>query len=166
MSLFSSTLDHLPPCLLSTLAVTAYAKDVGGIQRVVQVWLYGNQTTAILNIRDNQYVLTNEAGSPILNGGGVAIDPDGSERPLTESEIIEHLNRPDLVYKDDGTVWVFYRGQKIEITDLFDADGVCYLELRDGDEVLYATIKKGHGMMVNPNSYVQPWQFSITKEPS
>lgn len=154
----------LAACLVFTLAITAYAADIGGIQRIIQIWRFGDQTTAVLVIQDGQYSLTDEEGSFIQSGGGIAIEPDGSERPLTEEEILEHLDRPDLVYKEDGTVWVFYRAQSIEITDLFDADGVCYLELRDGEDVLYLTIKKGNGMMVSSKAYVQPWQFSITKE--
>lgn len=155
----------LAACLIFSLAMTAYAADIGGIQRIIQIWRYGDQTTAILDIQEGKYTLMDEAGSLIMGGGGVAIDPDGSERPLTEAEIIEHLNRPELLYKEDGTVWVFCRGQKIEITDRFDADGVCFLELRDVDDVLYVTVKKGNGMMVSSKAYVQPWQFSITKEP-
>ena len=154
----------LAACLIFSLAITAYAADIGGIRRIVQIWRHGNQTTAILDIQDGQYSLTDETGALIMSGGGVAFDPDGSERPLTEDEIFAHLDRPELQYKEDGTVWVFYHSQKIEITDLFDADGVCYLELKDGEDVLYVTVTKENGMAVSPNAYVQPSQFSTTKK--
>ena len=155
----------LAACLVFTLAVTAYAADIGGIRRLIQIWLYGEQTTAVLEVQNGQYTLTDEEGSFIRGGGGVAIEPDGSERPLTEEEILEHLDQPELYHKEDGTIWVYYRGQKIEITDRFDADGYCYLELRNGTEILYATIERNGGMSTSPEKYVQPHQFGTTQEP-
>ena len=152
-------------CLVFTLAVTAYAADIGGIRRLIQIWLYGEQTTAVLDVQNGQYTLTEEDGSFIRGGGGVAFEPDGSERPLTEAEILEHLDQPELYHKEDGTIWVYYHGQKIEITDRFDEDGYCYLELRNGTEILYATIERNGGMTTSPEKYVQPHQFGTTQEP-
>ena len=43
-----------------------------------------------------------------MGGGGVAFEPDGTERALTEEEMLEHLNAPEVVYEDDGTVTVYY----------------------------------------------------------
>lgn len=154
----------LAACLIFTLAVTVYASDIGGIRRMIQIWLFGDRTTAVLDMQDGQYTLTDEEGSFIRGGGGVAIEPDGSERPLTEAEILEHLDHPEVAYLDDGSIWVFYRGQKIEITDLFDKDGFCYLTLQDGEDVLYATIDKNGGMATSPVEFVQPHAFG-TSEP-
>lgn len=154
----------LAACLVFTLAVTAYAADIGGIRRIIQIWLYGDQTTAVLDVQGGQYTVTDEEGSFIKGGGGVAFEPDGSERPLTEEEILQHLDQPDLQHKEDGTVWVYYHGQKIEITDRFDENGICYLELRDGETVLYATIEKDGGMAISPVAYVQPGEFGTTNE--
>lgn len=154
----------LAACLIFTLAVTVYASDIGGIRRMIQIWLFGDRTTAVLDMQDGQYTLTDEEGSFIRGGGGVAIEPDGSERPLTEAEILEHLDHPEVAYLDDGSIWVFYRGQKIEITDRFDKDGFCYLTLQDGEDVLYATIDKNGGMATSPVDFVQPHEFG-TSEP-
>ena len=152
----------LAACLVFTLAVTVYAADIGGIRRIIQIWLYGDQTTAVLDVQNGQYTLTDEEGSFIMGGGGVAFEPDGSERPLTEEEILEHLDHPEVAHKEDGSIWVYYRGQKIEITDRFDADGYCYLELRDGDDTLYATIDKNGGMATSPTDYPQPDEFGTS----
>ena len=152
----------LAASLVFTLAVTAYAADIGGIRRIIQIWLYGDQTTAVLDVQNGQYTLTDEEGSFIMGGGGVAFEPDGSERPLTEEEILEHLDHPEVAHKEDGSIWVYYRGQKIEITDRFDADGYCYLELRDGDDTLYATIDKNGGMATSPTDYPQPDEFGTS----
>ena len=154
----------LAACLIFTLAVTVYATDIGGIRRMIQIWLFGDLTTAVLDMQDGQYTLTDEEGYFIRGGGGVAIEPDGSERPLTEAEILEHLDHPEVAYLDDGSIWVFYRGQKIEITDRFDKDGFCYLTLQDGEDVLYATIDKNGGMATSPVEFVQPHAFG-TSEP-
>ena len=152
----------LAACLVFTLAVTAYAADIGGIRRIIQIWLYGDQTTAVLDVQNSQYTLTDEEGSFIMGGGGVAFEPDGSERPLTEEEILEHLDHPEVAHKEDGSIWVYYRGQKVEITDRFDADGYCYLELRDGEDTLYATIDKNGGMATSPTDYPQPDEFGTS----
>jgi len=152
----------LAACLVFTLAVTAYAADIGGIRRIIQIWLYGDQTTAVLDVQNGQYTVTDEEGSFIMGGGGVAFEPDGSERPLTEEEILEHLDHPEVAHKEDGSIWVYYRGQKVEITDRFDADGYCYLELRDGEDTLYATIDKNGGMATSPTDYPQPDEFGTS----
>ena len=152
----------LAACLVFTLAVTAYAADIGGIRRIIQIWLYGDQTTAVLDVQGGQYTVTDEEGSFIMGGGGVAFEPDGSERPLTEEEILEHLDHPEVAHKEDGSIWVYYRGQKVEITDRFDADGYCYLELRDGEDTLYATIDKNGGMATSPTDYPQPDEFGTS----
>lgn len=149
-------------CLIFTMAVTAYAADIGGIRRIIQIWLHGDQTTAVLDIQNGQYTLTDEKGSFIKGGGGVAFEPDGSERPLTEGEILEHLEHPEVIYQEDGSIWLYYRGQKIDITDRFDEEGYCYLELQDGEEVLYATIEKNGGLATSPTAYLKPHEFGTS----
>ena len=37
-------------------------------------------------------------------GGGVAFEPDGTERPLTPEELMEHLNAPEVSYEDGSTI--------------------------------------------------------------
>ena len=150
----------LAACLIFTLAATAYAADIGGIQRIIQIWLHGELTTAVLEIQNGHYIALDEEGSVIMAGGGVVIESDGSQRPVTEEEILNHLDQPDLLYKEDGTVWVSYHGEIIDITDCFDSDGFCYLELRDENVVLYATIHQEKGMATSPHAYVQPWEFN------
>lgn len=87
-----------------------------------------------------------------LAGGGVAIEEDGSERPLTESELLEELHYPEVRYLEDGTVWVYYYDQKIEITDQFEED-VCYVKVSKGEETLYMTILYQDGWCTSPYKY-------------
>jgi len=99
-------------------------------------------------------------GNPVeQGGGGIAINDDGSERPLTESEILNHLDDPDVRYEDDGSVWIYYYDQKINITDKFD-ENVCYAKLSNGKETLYMTIKYQNGWSTSPNKYLSPSSFN------
>ena len=70
---------------------TAYAANVGGIQRIVQIWAKGDQTDAMLEIKDDgsyQMTYEDENGNTVeIGGGGVAIGLFGTERPLTEEEV-------------------------------------------------------------------------------
>ena len=152
--------------LVLVLMSAVYAVDVGGIQRSVQIWMHGDQTDATLDIQHGEsttYTLTyeDEAGAQhTQQGGGVAFDIFGNERPATEEEILEQLMMPEVEYKDDGTVWVYYKNQSVEITDQFDDDGVCYVQLKDGDETLYLTIKYENGYCISKNKYASPWEFN------
>ena len=99
--------------------------------------------------------LTAEGDEKERSGGGIAYERDGSERPLTEDELLEELNGPEVEYKEDGTVWVYYYDQKIDITDRFQ-DGVCYVEVSNGDETLYMTVQYQNGWSASPHKYVEP----------
>lgn len=150
-------------CLLVALGGgMAYAADVGGIQRTVQLWINGEMTNAEVSFDgEGNYELsyTREDGSTgERGGGGVAYDQDG-EHPLTESELLEELNSPEVVYEDDGTVWVYYYDQKIEITDRFE-DGVCYVEISENGKPLYMTVKYQDGYGISPHKYLSPDSFN------
>ena len=145
--------------LIAVLATAAYATDVGGIRRTIQIWLHGDQTDAVLEVDNGTYKLTYEDENgevKEMGGGGVAMDGLGKERPLTEEEIMEHLDMPDVEYLDDGSVWVYYHNQKIEITDKFDDDGVCYVQVKDGGETLYLTVQYQEGYSMSPHRFEKP----------
>ncbi len=149
------------------LASVAYAADVGGIQRTVQIWINGDQTDAVLDVQGSSYTLTyqdQDGNSHKVGGGGVAFSPDGTERPLTEDEIMEQLDSPDVQYRDDGSVWLCYRGEKVELTDRFDEDGVCYVQLKKDNGPLYLTIKYNRGFASSPHSYISPNSFNTGEE--
>lgn len=143
------------------MAGVCYAEDVGGIQRTIQLWCYGDQTDAVLEIQDGSYELTYEAAGGVHSegGGGVAIDAFGRECPLTEEELLEELqNRIDVTYREDGTVWVYYKDQSMEITDLFDENGVCFVQLKDGKKTVYLTVEYDSCFSWSTECYLQPTQ--------
>lgn len=140
----------------------AYAMDLGGIQRVVQVWIHGDQTDATFTVENGTYTLDYkdaEGKDVYQGGGGVAFNADGSERPLTEEELWNEINAPEVLYEDDGKVFLYYLDQKLDITDKFE-DGICYIELQVDSKIQYMTIKYQNGYAMSPHGYVQPWEFN------
>lgn len=136
-----------------------YAADIGGIQRTIQIWIEGDRTDATFEYHtDGTYSMsyqTAEGDEKERGGGGIAYERDGSERPLTADELLEELNMPEVEYKEDGTVWVYYYDQKIDITDRFE-DDVCYVKVSNGDETLYMTVQYQNGWSASPHKYVEP----------
>ena len=96
-----------------------------------------------------------EANSKHQGGGGVAIDAFGHERPLTEEEIMEDITAPEVSYKEDGSVWVYWFNQKIDITDKFK-DNICYIKLENGDKTLYMTVRYKDGYSTSPHKFILP----------
>ena len=153
--------------MMMCLACVAYAAEVGGIPRNIQIWVDGDRTSAVLDIRGSSYTLTYEDSDGVshqMSGGGVAFENDGTERPLTEEEIIRELNSPDVEYRDDGSVWLCCRGEETEITDRFDEKGVCYVQIETNEGPLYVTVKYGNGLSYSPHSYVKPDSFNTGAE--
>lgn len=139
----------------------AYAMDIGGIQRIVQVWIHGDQTDATFNVEDGNYTLDykDAEGNDVHEGGGGIAYENGKERPLTADELLEQRNMPDVEYKEDGTVWVYYLDQKMEITDKFK-DGFCFVELEADGKTQYITVKYQDGLASSPHGYIQPSEFN------
>ena len=126
-------------------AGTAYAANVGGIQRTVQLWIHGDQTTATLTIDTpapdgpNSYTVSyTDADGNVheMGGGGLAT--------------------PDIRFNDDGTVWVYSLDQKIDITDKFDEDGFCYVSVKQGRITYYITVSRTGSAAINTSRYAQP----------
>lgn len=163
LSVSRLTAACLAAVMLIGLAAVAYAADLGGIRRAIQIWIDGDQTDAVLDIRGMEYTVTyqdQDGASHEFGGGGVAIEDDGSERPLTEDEIMEQLDSPDVEYREDGSVWVCYHGAETEITNRFDEDGICYIQLMTDSGALYLTVKDHGGFASSPHSYPPSESFN------
>ena len=152
----------LAAALVLALGSVAYASDLGGIQRTVQLWLNGEMTDATLTVNEGSYTLRypkKDGTEREMGGGGIAIEDDGTERALTEEEMLEHLDAPEVVYEDDGTVMIYYRGQSLDITDRFDENGLCHVLLRDeqdGGKTLFVTIRYNDSYSYNSTKYEDP----------
>ena len=149
--------------LILGLATVCYAENVGGIRRTIQLWVHGDQTDAVMDMEDGNYTLSYDdaQGHHEQGGGGVAIDAFGRERPLTDEELLEEINsNVDVEYREDGTVWVYYQDQAMEITDLFDENKVCFVQIKTGTGTLYVTVKYGGSFAYSSSGFVQPEKFS------
>ena len=144
-------------------ASVAYAKDVGGIKRTVQLWMHGDQTNATIEFGANgTYNMEYEDESGKLKnrgGGGVAFNDDGTERPLTEEELMEQLYAPEVEYLADGSIWVYWFDQKLEITDKFKKD-ICFVKLVNDKDTIYMTVKYQNGYAISHEKFIQPWEFN------
>lgn len=128
----------LAAALMLALGSVAYASDLGGIQRTVQLWLNGEMTDATLTVNEGSYTLRypdKDGTEHEMGGGGIAIE-------------------------DDGTVTVYYLDQKLDVTDKFDEDGVCYVQLEGGEKTIYMTIKRGNGYATSTTKYILPSEFN------
>lgn len=161
-------INHLAACIIAGVlivssATVAYATDFCGIQRTLQIWIHGNQTDVTIqfdgNGNYNMDYIDDAGDSKHQGGGGVAIGDDGTERPLTEDELLEELTAPDVSYEEDGSVWVYWFDQKIDITDKFE-NNVCYIKLVNGEKTLYMTVKYQNGYSISPNKYQMPSSFN------
>lgn len=152
--------------VIFAMATVAYANDLGGIRRTIQLWIRGRQTSVVWESENGRYKGSYQdkwGFTHHIGGGGVTLDENGNERPMTEDELLDKLDRPEVEYQDNGTVWVYYRGQSIEITDRFDENGVCFLLLEENGENLYLTIKYRGGFACRTDNYMPPEQFYIGK---
>lgn len=150
-----------------SMGTAAYAKDVLGIQRIVQIWIHGDCTDAVLTADNGTYTLayTDENGeSAQQSGGGVEMNQDGTKRSLTAEEFLDDIiNVPDVVYDKDGSVWIYFRDQKWEITDKFE-DDFCYVKLTVDDETKYMTVMYHNGYGVSSHCYPDPEDFLLDSE--
>ena len=99
-----------------------------------------------------------EAGMP-LYGHELGLSPDGTEIPVSEEDLMAQLTEPDVQYEEDGSVWLHWFDQSLDITDRFE-DGVCYVKLVNHGEPLYMTVKYENGYATSSHKYVSPWEFN------
>lgn len=146
----------------------AYAANVGGIQRTIQLWMYGDQTDVTIDFDGSgNYSMeyTDADGNTReLGCGGFDVDADGTKRALTEDELIWHLfEEVDVSYNDDGRIMLYFQGQVADITDKFEND-ICYIflngtDLNGTDVSLYVTVLKaedgGFPIASSPDRYLQ-----------
>ena len=125
-----------------SLSLGVYAADIGGIQKIIQVWLWGEQTDLVLEWTKNGYIVTREGEDEPYMSDFITKDNNGDPRLMTEEEVIEYLKKPNVEYYDDGSAWLYYEDQRIEITDQFDANGVCRITVRGSDRMLDITVNQ------------------------
>lgn len=140
----------------------AYAMDLGGIQRIIQVWIHGDLTEAVVNYNTEGEMATytlkyadDEGNDKEIQGGGVAFEEDGTVRSLTADELEEHLYMPEIICDEEtGKSTLYYYDQAIDVTDMF-VDGYCYITLKGNDgKSLYVTAHEDGRLAASPHKYV------------
>ena len=101
-----------------------------------------------------------QAAVTVVNAHAQAEALTRIEGALTEEEMLEHLNEPEVEEREDGTVTVYYLDQKLDVTDKFNEDGVCYVQLEGGEKTIYMTIKRGNGYATSTTKYILPNEFN------
>ena len=161
---FKTMIASVAACVMIVGSATAaYATDVGGIQRTIQLWIHGDQTEATIQFDGNgSYSMEYTDGEGNVKhqgGGGVSFAPDGTEIPASEEDLMEQLTALDVEYENDGSVWIYWFDQKVDITDKFE-NGVCYVKLESDKETLYMTVKYQNGYSTSPHKYPSPSLFN------
>ncbi len=153
---------HLRPALAACLAAAAivgcmgvaYAANVGGIQETIRIWFNGEQVEAdvvdITGTGDGGYQFNLHPGSggdvdsTTISGGGIAIEDDGTQRPLTAQEVAEQFDGV-VDTGEDGRVYIYDRDKAVDITDHL-TEGKCKVVLEvDGKNVYYTIEDNGGG---------------------
>lgn len=143
----------------------------------------GYETDMALEIREDICTMTYRDQDGMLHEiegvAKVAVDADGSMRLLTDPRTLSPPGSPTVQYRDDGSVWVYYQMpyshgiaidnddndasiyyasdcEAIEITDRFNADGVCYIQLETKNGTRYLTIKYQGDFVSSRDGYVPP----------
>lgn len=139
----------LAVCILAIGTLTvAYAADIGGFRETVRVWFNGEQYDAQVEQTENGYqaVFETEDGVEGVLVTGTVIE-DGVERDLTEAEALELMNNGlDVVEDENGRVWLYFYDEKTDITDQFDENGLCAIEMtHEGETVHVEVTREGDG---------------------
>lgn len=130
-------------CLLFGSMATAYAADLGGIREKVNAWIHGSQVPVeVTERKDGGYSFSYKNGDheEEFGGGGVSIDDEGNERPLSAEEILNE-NVSDVVTEKDGTVWLYHYDHKVNITEFVKDNKTCKVVIMEEEKPVYFDIK-------------------------
>ena len=123
--------------LLAVFLTAAYAADLGGFRQTLTVWCGGKQQTVeVTQPQEGMLQWTGEDGM-IHTSGGIAVEDDGTERPLTLEELLDEQfsERPVLNFYEDGRAFLEFFEHYVDVTDQLDSgrieaalehDGVLY----------------------------------------
>ena len=107
--------------------IVAYAADLGGVRTTVTGFFHGEKVQMEAEQAEdgswNFYIRDND--EPVVSGGGVSFNKDGSVTELEPEELLDMMNED--VYEEDGRIWLSAGDRKWDVTDKFDKDGHAYL---------------------------------------
>ncbi len=135
--------------------------------KMIKMWRHGEKIDAVMEYVDNgiyNVTFKDENGEEKTHKHTMTVKEGyyGEERPATEEEFIEGMKRPrfDVSFKDDDTVWVYYPGNAIEVTDQFDENGLCHLTINFSGDTYYILIRDDGFFASDTNDYPTPDWFN------
>ncbi len=124
--------------LLFGCATVAYAADIGGIRTTIQTWVHGKSTPVdVTEVKGGyQFSYSENGETKTFSGGGIAIDDQGNEIPLSPEEVAE-VSFEEIGRQADGRIWLYYKSYAIDITE-YMTDAGCKVVLdNEGTKVYF-----------------------------
>ena len=106
-----------------------YAADVGGIRTKVELWIHGEKAEVEVEANDTGYSWTDENGNE-YGFGGMALDDEGNEVPLSAEELAQHMNNDCELRPEKGRMMLYYKNVSADVTDMIE-DGRLYVHISD-----------------------------------
>jgi len=131
--------------VLVVFASVAYATNLGGVRQTVSFWFHGSETSALMEQNGQAYTISweDENGETrTIHGGAASLTADGTWRSMTPEEIAE-LHQTDTAVErtGDGRIILYFHDQVLDITNRFEENGTCRIELSFDGEAYYWTIR-------------------------
>ncbi len=125
--------------LLLITGTSVYAADVGGIQSVLSGWFRGEKVDLSYTTESGQAHYSVLKNGERFQGGGVAYDDFGKERPLTSEEILEVIST-ELVREGDSLIY-YNKDKSVDVTPYIkDPTKITHLKLVWPNEIIYLDI--------------------------
>ncbi len=111
----------------------SYAADLGGIRTKLGIWINGTKKDVeVVQIEDGSYTVCDENGEVTMGFGGVSIDDDGNEVPMTAEELVGYMNNDcRLEFTEDGKMIFSYKNLVEDVTDQLDSKGELHIHVDD-----------------------------------
>ena len=128
--------------LIVSMAAVSYAADIGGFRQTVTMWFRGEKRDVeVEEIEPGSFEWVDENGET-MDMKGVVVEGDGESRPMTMDEMRDSFDTEATVDKDEnGRIWLYYKDQKLDITDKLDKENIAKVTLDDNGKTIYFTVK-------------------------
>lgn len=142
-------------------ATAAYAADLAGFRQALSLWIQGEQRNGVMEqVGEGEFVFIDEDGRENIYRG--TIDDGSGERPMTMDEMLHNEEmeaHPFFEEKENGSVWMYYKEQKVDITEQFENGNTAFVTLDDGGKTLYFTVRweedGSFGANVSPSGFLR-----------
>ena len=113
----------------------AYAADIGGFRQTVKIWLGGSLKDAELEVDEQGAYTVSAEGEVVIEGTAAAMDENGETAPVDPEALAQGLVESGEIYEEAGRVWLGFCGSRTDVTDRFDADGICRITAENSEGI-------------------------------